>query len=329
MKHAHPNQLAMSYAYAPRHVVLFSGGHSSALVAIEVVRRYGRDGVVLLNHDIHPRAEDVDVKRFKAEVAAHLGLPITYANHPRWDEMDQFDVVQKARAFKGAKGHVVCTARLKTEPFAAWLGEHCPPGTATMFYGFDAEETDRIQRRASILGAQGYESDYPLAMWKRTITSTREIGIEPPMGYARFKHANCKGCLKAGWQHWFVVYATERWAWEKGKVAEDDIGYSIHRDGTLEEREPMFEAMLRAGVEPTEHVPPGAFWAPARKAGRHRTGVAEVAAQAAIAKDERSCECVFIRPPKRGARDTTACTCLAPPGVGHALHCARVMGRAA
>lgn len=39
-----------------------------------------------------------------------------------------------------------------------------------------------------------------------------------------------------------------------------------------------------------------------------------------------SSECVFIRPPKRGARDTTVCTCLAPPGDGHALHCARVLG---
>ena len=36
---------------APAHVVCFSGGHSSALVAIEVVRRYGRGDVVLLNHD--------------------------------------------------------------------------------------------------------------------------------------------------------------------------------------------------------------------------------------------------------------------------------------
>ena len=45
----------------------FSGGHSSALVAIEVVRRYGNRDVVLLNHDIHARTEDADVKRFKRE----------------------------------------------------------------------------------------------------------------------------------------------------------------------------------------------------------------------------------------------------------------------
>lgn len=322
MKTRHlPGQLALSYAYAPRHVVLFSGGHSSALVAIEVVRRYGTAGVVLLNHDINARVEDADIKRFRREVAEHLGLPVTQANHPRVAEWDQFDVMESARAFKVRNGEELCTSRLKTEPFRRWLAEHCPPGSATMYYGFDATEEHRIRRRATILAAMGYESAFPLAHWKRTIQSTREVGIEPPLTYSTFKHANCVGCTKAGWQHWYVVRATRPDVWERAKLAEDRIGHSIHRDAYLHEREEEFDAMLAAGVEPTEHVPSGAFWANARKATRHLPLFDEVAA-----KDERPCECVFIRPPKRGARDATVCTCLAPPGEGHALHCARVLG---
>lgn len=313
-------QLALTYAYAPRHVVLFSGGHSSALVAVEVVRRYGTNGVVLLNHDINPRVEDADVKRFKREVAEYLGLPITYANHPRWDEVDQFDVVIQARAFKVRNGQELCTSRMKTEPFQRWLDEHCPPGSATLLYGFDMNEPRRISRRASILGAMGYESDYPRALWKHTIESTREIGIEPPMTYSVWKHANCTGCLKAGWQHWYAVYCLRRDLWEKGKRAEDAIGYTIHKDASLAEREEEFAAMLAAGVEPTEHVPSGAFWADARRKVRSLPVLQEET-------DARPCECVFVRPPKRGARDTsTPCTCLAPPGDGHALWCARVLG---
>ena len=50
-----------------KHIICYSGGHSSALVAIEVYRRYG--DVVLLNHDIHPSVESQDIKRFKQEVA--------------------------------------------------------------------------------------------------------------------------------------------------------------------------------------------------------------------------------------------------------------------
>ena len=50
-------------------IVCFSGGHSSALAAIEAVRRYGKDKVILLNHDMSPKVEHEDIKRFKREVA--------------------------------------------------------------------------------------------------------------------------------------------------------------------------------------------------------------------------------------------------------------------
>ncbi len=311
-------QLAFDLRYAPSHVVCFSGGHSSALVAIEVVRRYGKNGVVLLNHDINPRVEDTDVKRFKQEVADYLGLPITYANHAKWEAWDQFDVVMDARAFKFGQGHELCTSRLKTEPFYRWLEANAPPGSCTIFYGFDANEQKRIRRRSSILGAMGYETDYPRALWPHSIESTEEVGIKPPLTYGTFKHANCVGCLKAGWQHWFVVYATRPDIWSRAKEAEDFIGYSIHADGFLEDREEQFEAMLRAGVTPTERVPHATFWADAKK--RVRLAVLpEEAERAAI-----PCECVFR---KRGrVIDLTPCTCFAPPGEGHALWCARVMG---
>jgi len=303
---------------APAHVVCFSGGHSSALVAFEVVRRYGRNSVVLLNHDIHERSEDADVKRFKRDVAAHLGLPITYANHPAWDTMDQFDVVRAAGAFKGANGHVLCTYFLKTEPFRAWLDAHADRAVTTIYYGFDAHETDRIRRRASILGADGWRTDYPLALWPRTILSTREVGIEPPLSYSTFKHANCTGCLKAGRQHWFVVYVTRPDVWARAKEAEADIGYTILNGISLEELEPIFAEMVRAGVVPTERVPHQAFWADAKKRVRALPVLAE------DSRDARPCECVF-RVVGKG-RELPPCTCLAPPGEAHVLWCARVWG---
>jgi hypothetical protein len=144
-----------------KHIVLFSGGHSSAIVAIEVKRRHGVEGLVLLNHDIHPRVEDPDVKRFKREVAAYCGVDITYANHPLWDRLDPLDIVLFEGLFKGANGHVLCTNRLKTEPFKAWLSANVTPDNACLYYGFDATERDRIQRRSSILGADGWRTAYP------------------------------------------------------------------------------------------------------------------------------------------------------------------------
>ena len=76
-----------------KHIVCYSGGHSSALVAVEVVRKFGKENVVLLNHDINQSVESEDIKRFKNEVSEYLGVPITYASHEDFDKKDQFDIV--------------------------------------------------------------------------------------------------------------------------------------------------------------------------------------------------------------------------------------------
>ncbi len=250
-----------------KHVCCYSGGHSSALAAIEVVRRFGRENVVLVNHDINFTVEHADIKRFKSEVADYLGMEVTQVDHPRVSSMDQFDVCVEAGAFKVGTGSELCTSRLKTEPFMKWLPEQ---GPATIYYGFDPGETARIQRRSSILGALGYASGYPVALWKdRTIHATEDIGIARPLTYGMFKHGNCVGCLKAGWQHWYVVFCTRQDIWLKAKWAEAEIGYAIHHDERgplyLEDVEPIFASMQTAGVVPTEQVSSGRFWSDAKK----------------------------------------------------------------
>lgn len=273
-----------------KHIVCYSGGHSSALVAVEVARRFGPADVVLLNHDINPNVEDADIKRFKNEVAAFLGLPITYANMDGWETMDQFDVTVKEQAFQVGNGQALCTNRMKTRPFEKWLAENAPPGEATIYYGFDANEVHRIQRRSSHLGGLGYRTDYPLALWTgRTIKSTKDIGIEPPQTYGQFKHANCVGCLKAGRQHWYVVYCTRPDVWAKALWAEDVIDHSIIKGVYLAELAPQFAKMKAAGVTPTEHVEPATFWAAV-----DRTMKAVNLGQISwLDADLKPCECVF------------------------------------
>ena len=271
-----------------KHIVCYSCGHSSALVAIEVARRYGAENTVLLNHDINEWVESSDIKRFKTQVSNYIGVPITFANIkglPAEELPDQFDVVVDAAAFKVGSGTELCTSRLKTEPFMKWLKDNHPTGEdCIIYYGFDANEKKRIQRRSGILGVQGYKTDYPLALWEdRTIHSTKEIGIEPPMQYEHFKHANCIGCLKAGKQHWYIVYCTRPDVWEKAKWAEDEIGYTIIRGQTLEELEPVFEEMKCQGIPTTEHIAPQTFWAGVRRAG----------IDTSTDEDRKPCECIF------------------------------------
>src|SRR5690554_1113467 len=169
-----------------KHIVCYSGGEASGLVAYEVVARHGIENVILLNHDINPWVEYWDIKRFKTELSDYLNIPITHANMKDWETKDQFDVCVDAKAFKVGV-HPLCTNRIKTAPFHKWLQDEYPPDPETgrnddviIYYGFEAKEKERIKRRTMILGKKGYQTEYPLANWKQTIQTTSEIGIEPP-----------------------------------------------------------------------------------------------------------------------------------------------------
>ncbi len=280
-----------------KHIVCYSGGHSSALVAIAVADKYGPENTILLNHDISPEVEVADVKRFKREIADHLGLPITYANMKGWEDKSQFDVSVEIGAWKAGTGKALCTYYMKTAPFAKWLKERHPVAEGetcedcVLYYGFDADEQNRIATRSGILGTMGYRTDYPLALWGSVpVTDTRAVGIEPPNTYGMFKHANCIGCLKAGMQHWYIVYCERRDLFEKAKAAEEKIGYTIHQEGWLEELETDFEKMRQAGVEPTEHVQHQTFWARAKQAVAELNQCTFDFASVAPVKP---CECVF------------------------------------
>lgn len=249
-----------------KYIVCFSGGHSSALAAIETVRKHGRERVTLLNHDISPHVEHEDIKRFKREVADYLELPITYANMPGWETTPPLAVAVKNKGFKAYNRPAFCTARLKTEPFHKWLEQNGNPGDAVV-YGFDPEETNRMSRRSDIMRAMGYEAVFPLADWERTIYATEEIGIARPITYQTYKHANCIGCLKAGKQHWYCVFCLRPDIWEEAKAAEEEIGYSIIKGAYLKDLESQFTEMRdKLKIVPTDKTNSARFWADVRKA---------------------------------------------------------------
>ena len=83
-----------------KHVICYSGGHSSALTAVEVTRKYGKENVILLNHNISSEVEHDDIKRFKQEVADYLGIKITYANMDGYEEMTPLRVTKSLKALQ-------------------------------------------------------------------------------------------------------------------------------------------------------------------------------------------------------------------------------------
>uniref|UniRef100_A0A6M3XJT0 Phosphoadenosine phosphosulfate n=1 Tax=viral metagenome TaxID=1070528 RepID=A0A6M3XJT0_9ZZZZ len=254
------------------YIVCFSGGHSSALAAIETVRRYGKSNVILLNHDISPEVEHKDIKRFKDDVSNYLDIGITYANMEGWETKTPLRICKEISAFKVDNGTALCTNRLKTEPFKKWLKENIPADIENVrkdvkiIYGFDSNEPDRIQRRVGVMASIGYLTEYPLATMERTIGKVEDIGIPRPVTYKLYRHANCTGCLKAGKQQWYVVYCTRPDIWEEAKETEKAIGYSILKDVYLEDLENEFyEMKYKKFICPDEKTPPTTFWANVNK----------------------------------------------------------------
>lgn len=58
-----------------KHIVGFSGGLASAVVAKIVADTYGLEKVLLLFHDT--KTEPIDNDRFRSEVSTYIGIPIT------------------------------------------------------------------------------------------------------------------------------------------------------------------------------------------------------------------------------------------------------------
>ena len=259
-----------------KYVVCFSGGHSSALAAVETVRRFGRNQVILLNHDISSKVETAKIKIFKKEVAASLSLPITYANCDNFEQMTPLALCRKYGRIKFRVGCEICTYFLKTQPFYQWLEENYPvqkgyiSNDINLIYGFNKQEHRRIKRRRIHLYQMGYQSMFPLAEWKRTIQDIEEIGIQRPAVYLESKHANCIGCLKAGKQHWYKVYCCHREIYDEAKEVEEKLHFSIIKGAFLRELEPWFEQMKNAGIPTTENMETYWFWKYARACSENK-----------------------------------------------------------
>jgi hypothetical protein len=129
-------------------IVCFSGGHSSALVAIEAVKRYGKSRVILLNHNISSHVEHQDIKRFKENVSNYCDVPITYANAQEYESLTPIKVCEMMSGFGINAGNTFCTYELKTKPFYNYL-ESIPKEVGTYSLGFDEWTSTVIQEEPS------------------------------------------------------------------------------------------------------------------------------------------------------------------------------------
>lgn len=253
-----------------KYVVCYSGGRSSGECALSVAKKYGAENVILLNHNITGRVERKETKRYKQDVADYLGLEITYANHKNWEEKTPIQVVKDIGYFSNRKtGQVLCTYELKTLPFYNWLAENDPNCENVYIYGLDKDEPTRIANRSQKMGQQGYKTMFPMLWDDSEIVRLEDAGIKPPSCYDRFKHSNCTGCLKAGFQHWYIVYQEDRAMFDEVAEFELDVNYSLRRQkgktAFLDDKRELFDKMISAGVPATEHIPHQKYWPMAKR----------------------------------------------------------------
>ena len=254
-----------------KYIICYSGGESSAKSALICAKKYGKENIILLNHDIVDDndgniIEHHDIKRFKQEIVDYIGIPITYANCTKFKDNTPLGITEELGCIANpTTQQALCTYYLKTEPFYQYLKDNFPVEKnqiredLKIVYGFDKNESHRITRRVGSLATQGYQCEFPLIDNDFNID---KIGIRKPITYRIYKHANCKGCLKSGRQSWYLTYCLDNAIFEKAKQIEKNISYSIIKDIYLEELEYLFYDMKhKKSICPNEKENAMSFWA--------------------------------------------------------------------
>lgn len=217
------------------HIVKFSGGAASAVVADIVAKRHPRE-TILLFHDT--KTEPVDNDRFRSAVASHIGLPITEMSDGRdiWQLFEDTNML-------GCQRFSQCSRMLKQELGDKFIRKNLP---CTVYFGFTPDEQDRADRitvKMEMIGAQAGFPLIDLGITKEDCLRlvTNSWGVALPEMYQWADHANCVPCIKGGLAYWGMVYKHARPAWEKAVAAEKKHGQQILKKtlyGTLEEELP-------------------------------------------------------------------------------------------
>lgn len=122
-----------------KHIVMFSGGAASSVVAKIVADKYPNETILL---HTPTGAEHEDADRFRQQVADFIGLPITVeaANKTLWEMVESYKQVPN-------DGLPYCTERLKLIPQDRYLKKLEKQKESFIIYlGLGVDEWRRIQK---------------------------------------------------------------------------------------------------------------------------------------------------------------------------------------
>jgi len=229
---------------------MFSGGAASSVVAEMVARRFPAD-TILLHTPTYGEHPDAD--RFRAQVAAHIGLPITVAA----DGRTIWELIRENRWFpNNLRGY--CTETLKKRPAKRFL--KALGGPYTVYYGFGRDEAHRVLRQRLRYAQEGVEFQAPLHALQipddfvfRVIRDDWKICLPEPYKY--MTHNNCIPCYKAGMKHWYDVLTYYPDYYRKAVLLEIEIGRTMFKDISLMSLAAKWAKDPPRGYEEKEQIP--------------------------------------------------------------------------
>lgn len=182
-----------------KHLVQFSTGVASALMALEVYAQHGDDTVLITADTL---VEDEDNWRFAREVVALMpGVTWTVL----CDGRTPMQVGRDERCVPNNR-MAVCSKILKRETIRRHIDATYDPADTIIYIGYDYDEKRRVLK--AIEPWQPYRVAFPLVAKHRfkweMLEEMRALGIEPPRLYLTgAPHANCGGaCVRGGQAEW-------------------------------------------------------------------------------------------------------------------------------
>ena len=223
-----------------KHVVLFSGGTSSAYVAYLVLQEQKKEDVVLLHTPTFTENHDADT--FRCQVARYLKHPITEWGDGRniWEIIDDNHCLP-------SNFIPFCTQHLKQKMKEQYYKYLESIGEDFIEYvGFGAEEWRRVQKSVARNEKIGRKVAFPI--FERKIPSDEikriikdEWKIKLPSAYNDLQHNNCIPCFKAGKSSWRVYYHNYREQFDKAVEMEEKIGHTVFKDVSLKQLAEQWE----------------------------------------------------------------------------------------
>lgn len=215
-----------------KHIVAFSGGLASAVVAKIVADEH--KNTMLLYHATNTEPKDND--RFRRDVSEYIGTPITEDS----DGRDIWDLFSDEK-YLGNGRNTMCSRVLKQDRSLKYVLKNLP---AILYFGFTVEEWRRAQNVSARYASKGIVTEFPLIdrqISKRDCEHrvTSCWGLEKPSMYDWAEHANCVPCIKGKKAYWGLIYKFEPKAWHRAVKAEKDFESRIFTEaGSLQEELP-------------------------------------------------------------------------------------------